>query len=86
MIGVIKTYKLTYEPINAQHALFDKSQVSNEWLIDSKILREVVDHFGSSAEQLDIHAAGERAVFTSFTTKVANGKGWFNSASEIYFS
>ena len=58
-----------------QHALFDKSKTQNQWAVESKFLREIIDHFGPSAEQLDIHAESNRAMFTSFTQKVTNGKG-----------
>ncbi|OJD20211.1 hypothetical protein ACJ73_08455 [Blastomyces percursus] len=72
--GVVKTYKLTYEAAEIQHALFDKSKTENQWGIDSKYLREIIDHFGHTAEQLDISSENNRVVFTSFTTKVADGK------------
>ncbi|KKZ66664.1 hypothetical protein EMCG_00227 [[Emmonsia] crescens] len=72
--GVVKTYKLTYEAAEIQHALFDKSKTENQWGIDSKYLREIIDHFGPTAEQLDISSENNRVVFTSFTTKVADGK------------
>lgn len=73
--GVVKTYRLTYEPVEVQHALFDKSRTQNQWVIDSKFLREIVEYFGPTAEQLDIYTDNGKAVFTSFTTKVTNGKG-----------
>ncbi|OAX78944.1 hypothetical protein ACJ72_06745 [Emergomyces africanus] len=73
-LGIIKTYKLTYEAAEIQHALFDKSKTENQWGIDSKYLREIINHFGPTAEQLDIFSENNRVVFTSFTTKVADGK------------
>ncbi|KAM5448514.1 putative exodeoxyribonuclease III [Microsporum audouinii] len=71
--GVLKTYKLTYEPADIQHALFDKSGAQNRWVVDSKLLREILEHFGRSAEHLDIYPEDGRAVFTSFTEKVMAG-------------
>ncbi|BCR88017.1 putative DNA repair protein rad9 [Aspergillus chevalieri] len=73
-LGVIKSYKLTYEPMNVQHAIFDRSRTTNKWTIDPKFLREIADHFSPSAEQLDIHPEGDKVIFTSFTTKIAEGK------------
>lgn len=73
--GVLKTYKLTYEPADIQHALFDKSGAQNRWVVDSKLLREILEHFGRSAEHLDIYPEDGRAVFTSFTEKVMAGTG-----------
>ncbi|KAI5300219.1 hypothetical protein KEM55_008767, partial [Ascosphaera atra] len=71
---VVKTYKLTYEAIDVQHAVFDPRRASNQWWIEAQLLREIIEHFGSSAEQLDIFCTGDRAVFTSFTTKITDGK------------
>ncbi|PYI10404.1 DNA repair protein rad9 [Aspergillus sclerotiicarbonarius CBS 121057] len=73
-LGVIKLYKLTYEPVHVQHAIFDRSKARNEWSIDPKYLKEITDHFGPSAEQLDIYSEHGKAVFTSFTTKSSDGK------------
>ncbi|EYE97531.1 putative DNA repair protein rad9 [Aspergillus ruber CBS 135680] len=73
-LGVIKSYRLTYEPIHVQHAIFDRSRTANKWTIEPKFLREIADHFSPSAEQLDIHPEGDKAIFTSFTTKIAEGK------------
>lgn len=74
--GVIKSYKLTYEPATVQHAVFDRTRTINQWAIEAKFLRGIVDHFSPSAEQLDIYSDGNgKAIFTSFTTKITDGKG-----------
>lgn len=74
-LGVIKSYKLTYEPATVQHAVFDRTRTINQWAIEAKFLRGIVDHFSPSAEQLDIYSDGNgKAIFTSFTTKVTDGK------------
>ncbi|KAL2834404.1 Rad9-domain-containing protein [Aspergillus cavernicola] len=73
-LGVVRSYKLTYESTTIQHAVFDRSQATNEWSIEPKFLKEITDHFSPSAEQLDIHAEGTKAIFTSFTTKITDGK------------
>ncbi|KAL4897852.1 DNA repair protein rad9 [Aspergillus ambiguus] len=73
-LGVIKSYKLTYEPATVNHAVFDRSQTTNQWSIDPKFLREITDHFSPSAEQLDIYSEGSKAIFTSFTTKITEGR------------
>jgi cell cycle checkpoint control protein RAD9A len=73
--GVVKTYKLTYEAVTVQHALFDRAMTQNQWTLDSRLLREIIEHFAPSAEQLDLSSENGRAVFTSFTTKITNGKG-----------
>lgn len=73
--GVVKTYKLTYEPVMAQHALFDNTRTQNQWIADAKFLREIIEHFAPAAEQLDISSDGGKAAFTSFTAKVTQGTG-----------
>ncbi|KAK1148627.1 hypothetical protein N8T08_008512 [Aspergillus melleus] len=73
-LGVIKSYKLTYEPTTAQHAIFDRSKTTNQWSIEPRFLGEITDHFSPSAEQLDIYSEAGKAIFTSFTTKIAEGK------------
>ncbi|KAL4917314.1 Rad9-domain-containing protein [Aspergillus aurantiobrunneus] len=73
-LGVIKTYKLTYETTAFQHAVFDPSQATNEWSIEPVFLKEITTHFSPSAEQLDIYSENTKVIFTSFTTKITNGK------------
>ncbi|KAJ5666937.1 Rad9/DDC1 [Penicillium macrosclerotiorum] len=73
-LGVIKSYKLTYEPASIQHAVFDRSSATNQWTADPRFLRQIIDHFSLSAEQLDMYSDAGKAVFTSFTTKIMEGK------------
>lgn len=78
-LGVIKSYKLTYEPAAIQHAIFDKSRVTSMWTADPRFLKQLIEHFSLSAEQLDMYSDSGRAVFTSFTTKITEGKGMSSS-------
>ncbi|KAJ5896361.1 uncharacterized protein N7473_005760 [Penicillium subrubescens] len=73
-LGVIKSYKLTYEPASIQHAVFDRSRATNQWTADPRFLKQVIEHFSQSAEQLDMYSDSGKAVFTSFTTKIMEGK------------
>jgi cell cycle checkpoint control protein RAD9A len=72
---VLKTYKLTYESVEVMHALFDKGAATNKWRISSKPLKEFIEHFGPRTEQLDIYQENGKATFTSYTEKIAEGKG-----------
>ncbi|KAH0290623.1 Rad9-domain-containing protein, partial [Aureobasidium sp. EXF-3399] len=72
--GVTKTYRLTYESVEISHALFDKHNAPNGWKISSRILREYIEFFGTKTEQLDLLVKEEKAVFTSFTEKIMDGK------------
>ncbi|OQD75386.1 hypothetical protein PENDEC_c007G06151 [Penicillium decumbens] len=73
-LGVIRSYKLTYESAAIQHAVFDRSRITNQWTADPRFLRQIIDHFSLSAEQLDMYSDSGKAVFTSFTTKIMEGK------------
>lgn len=76
---MIKSYKLTYEPAGIQHAVFDKSKATSMWTADPRFLKQLIEHFSLSAEQLDMYSDSGRAVFTSFTTKITEGKGMSSS-------
>ena len=78
-LGVIKSYKLTYEPAAIQHAIFDKSKATSMWTADPRFLKQLIEHFSLSAEQLDMYSDSGKAVFTSFTTKITDGKGMSSS-------
>ncbi|KAF4553684.1 DNA repair protein rad9-like protein [Elsinoe fawcettii] len=72
--GLSKIYRLTYESVEIMHALFDKTTASSGWKISSKILREYIEYFGPRTEQLDMLSKDGKAVFTSFTEKIMDGK------------
>lgn len=75
LLGVLRTYKLIYEPADVQHAIFGRSDSQNQWSVDSRFLREILEHFGRGAEHLDVYCEDGRAVFTSYTEKVIAGTG-----------
>ncbi|KAF2772848.1 hypothetical protein EJ03DRAFT_171613 [Teratosphaeria nubilosa] len=72
--GMTKTYRLTYESVEVMHALFDKSAASQGWKISSRVMREYIEFFGPKTEQLDLLAQEGKAIFTSFTEKIQDGK------------
>lgn len=72
-----KTYRLTYESAEVMHALFDKAAASQGWRISARVLREYVEFFGPKTEQLDMIAQEGKAIFTSFTEKISDGKGTY---------
>lgn len=61
------------------HALFDKSRATNGWTISSRVLREYIEYFGTKTEQLDMQTKDGKAIFTSFTEKIMDGKGMYSS-------
>ncbi|KAK6388050.1 hypothetical protein LTR65_008216 [Meristemomyces frigidus] len=72
--GMTKTYRLTYESVEVMHALFDRTAASQGWRISSRVLREYIEFFGNKTEQLDLLAQDGKAIFTSFTEKIQDGK------------
>ena len=73
--GMTKTYNLTYEPVEVMHALFDRTAASQGWKISARVLKGYIEYFGPRTEQLDLVAKDGKAIFTSFTEKVTDGKG-----------
>ncbi|KAK1039745.1 hypothetical protein LTR33_015914 [Friedmanniomyces endolithicus] len=71
--GMTKFYRLTYESVEVMHALFDRAVATQGWRISSRMLREYIEFFGPKTEQLDLLAQEGKAIFTSFTEKVAAG-------------
>lgn len=61
------------------HALFDKNAAKNKWTISASVLRSFVEYFGTATEQLDMYSENGRAQFTSYTEKIMDGKGPFES-------
>ncbi|KAL8868668.1 MAG: hypothetical protein Q9174_004840 [Haloplaca sp. 1 TL-2023] len=72
--GVTKTYKLTYESVKVERALFNYNTAKNTWRIGANVLRSFLEYFGATTEQLDIYVEDGRVAFTSYTEKVTNGK------------
>ncbi|CAB65808.1 DNA repair protein rad9 [Schizosaccharomyces pombe] len=72
--GVIKTYKISYEQTQTLHAVFDKSLSHNNFQINSKILKDLTEHFGQRTEELTIQPLQERVLLTSFTEEVVHNR------------
>lgn len=73
--GVTKTYRLTYEAVEVSHALFDQNNAPYGWSVNSRLMREYIEYFGAKTEQLDLQVRDNKAIFTSFTEKIIDGKG-----------
>ncbi|KIW66335.1 hypothetical protein, variant [Phialophora macrospora] len=72
--GVIKTYRLSYEPGEIMHAAFDKLGSTNYWTASSRTLRDVVEYFGPKTDQLDWYFQNGKVTFTSYTEKIQAGR------------
>lgn len=73
--GMTKSHRLVYEPVQIMHALFDTTAARQGWSIRSRIMREYIEFFGPKTEQLDMLAQEGKAIFTSFTEKITDGRG-----------
>ncbi|EEB06562.2 checkpoint clamp complex protein Rad9 [Schizosaccharomyces japonicus yFS275] len=70
--GIVKTFRISYEQIESPHAMFDKANCHNTWTINSKVLRDLIEHFGQRTEELYLEAANDRLLLTSFTEEVVH--------------
>ena len=73
--GVKKTYKLNYESVAVKHATFNERPAVNRWSMSAHTLKTFTEYFGPKTECLEMHNEGGRALFTSYTEKIANGDG-----------
>ncbi|KAI4173132.1 MAG: hypothetical protein LQ346_008465 [Caloplaca aetnensis] len=74
VLGVTKTYKLTYEAAKVERALFNHQSAKNKWRIGANALKSFLEYFGATTEQLDICTEDGRVAFTSYTEKITHGK------------
>ncbi|OCT51025.1 putative DNA repair protein rad9 [Cladophialophora carrionii] len=72
--GIVKTYRLFYEPGEIMHAAFDKLGSTNYWTASSRTLRDVVEYFGPKTDQLDWYFQNGKVTFTSYTEKIQAGR------------
>ncbi|KAF2963841.1 hypothetical protein GQX73_g9749 [Xylaria multiplex] len=70
--GITTKYRLPFEVSPQVHAKFNKTEVTSNWAISSRTLRQLLDHFGPGIDYLDIHGEEETVNFTCFTEKAAN--------------
>ncbi|KAL2201148.1 Rad9-domain-containing protein [Corynascus similis CBS 632.67] len=70
--GITASHSLPYEVKPPTHAKFNRDEAENHWVISSRTLRQLMDHFGPGIELLDINTDDEARVvnFTCFTEKV----------------
>ncbi|KXX75252.1 DNA repair protein rad9 [Madurella mycetomatis] len=80
--GITASHSLPYEVKNPTHAKFNKDEAGNRWVISSRTLRQLMDHFGPGIELLDINTDDEARVvnFTCFTEKVQKRSAISNEA------
>jgi len=75
--GVVKTYKLIYEPTNVLRATFDKTNSPNYWTTAARTLRDIVEYFGANTDQLDWSFEKGKVTFTSYAERITDGRDIF---------
>jgi cell cycle checkpoint control protein RAD9A len=75
--GVVKTYKLIYEPTNVLRANFDTGGSPNYWTTPARTLRDIVEYFGAKTDQLDWSFEKGKVNFTTYTEKITDGRDIF---------
>ncbi|KAL1838088.1 hypothetical protein VTJ49DRAFT_3080 [Mycothermus thermophilus] len=70
--GITASHSLPYEVKTPVHAKFNKDETQNRWVISSRTLRQLMDHFSPGIELLDINTDDDNRIvnFTCFTEKV----------------
>ena len=67
MVGVVKTHQLTYSPTQTLYALSNRGECTQQFIIQSRLAREYLEHFQSKIEEVDIYVDGDKLVFNGFT-------------------
>lgn len=75
--GVVKTYKLIYEPTNVLRASFDSASSPNHWTTSARTLHDIVEYFGAKTDQLDWSFEKGKVNFTSYTERITDGRDIF---------
>ena len=65
--GVVKTHQLTYSPTQTLYALSNRNETTQQFIIQSRLAREYLEHFQSKIEEVDIYVDGDKLVFNGFT-------------------
>jgi cell cycle checkpoint control protein RAD9A len=75
--GVVKTYRLIYEPTNVLRATFDRINSPNHWTTAARTLRDIVEFFGANTDQLDWSFEKGKVTFTSYAERITDGRDIF---------
>ncbi|KAM4062290.1 rad9 domain-containing protein [Hirsutella rhossiliensis] len=67
--GLTSTHRLPFEVTVPVHAKFNRQEAPHHWIISSRTLRQLMDHFGPGIEYLDINTDGDHVNFTCFSEK-----------------
>ncbi|KAI6784740.1 DNA repair Rad9 [Emericellopsis cladophorae] len=70
--GLTSTHRLPFEVAVPVHAKFNKSDSPHHWVIASRTLRQLMDHFGPGIDLLDINTDGDHVNFTCFSEKTVS--------------
>ncbi|KAG9250754.1 Rad9-domain-containing protein [Emericellopsis atlantica] len=70
--GLTSTHRLPFEVAVPVHAKFNKTDSPHHWVIASRTLRQLMDHFGPGIDLLDINTDGDHVNFTCFSEKTVS--------------
>ncbi|ORY05753.1 Rad9-domain-containing protein [Basidiobolus meristosporus CBS 931.73] len=68
--GIVKTYKLFYEPCEPLHALYSKADFRNRWVASPKILSGWIFHFHHKLEEITLECEPNVIRMKSFTEEI----------------
>ena len=67
IVGVVKTHQLTYSPTQTLYALSNRNECTQQFIIQSRLAKEYLEHFQSRIEEVDIYVDGDKLIFNGFT-------------------
>jgi Rad9 len=73
--GLTSTHRLPFEVTVPVHAKFNASDSPHHWVIASRTLRQLMDHFGPGIDLLDINTDGDHVNFTCYSEKSVSEDG-----------
>ncbi|KAK9720777.1 hypothetical protein K7432_003933 [Basidiobolus ranarum] len=68
--GIVKTYKLFYEPCEPLHALYSKADFRNRWVASPKVLAGWIFHFHHKLEEITLECEPNVIRMKSFTEEI----------------
>ncbi|KAE9581833.1 DNA repair protein rad9 [Colletotrichum fructicola] len=71
--GITSEHRLSFEVAVPVRATFDRNEAVHQWKIPSRTLRQLMEHFGSGIDFLEVVSDGEHVNFVGTAERTTNG-------------
>ncbi|KAJ0281654.1 hypothetical protein COL940_005590 [Colletotrichum noveboracense] len=71
--GITSEHRLSFEVAVPVRATFDRNEAVHHWKIPSRTLRQLMEHFGSGIDFLEVVSDGEHVNFVGTAERTTNG-------------